>query len=92
MGGRITRRKKEGAMFSGYVVTYWNHEMRKVQTDRYETVAQVLDRGFEELPDAEELADDLYEVFGDAVGLVTDLEGAVLLDRQSRMARRAQQA
>lgn len=77
--------------FAGYVVTHWNHEIRAIAIDRYETVEQVLDRGFDTLPDPEELADDLYEVYGDAVGLITDLAGTVLLDRRARMARYADQ-
>ncbi len=79
-------------LLTGYVVTHWNHEIRAIVTDRYETVDQVLDRDFDTLPDPDEITDDLYEVYGDAVGLNTDLAGAVLLDRRARMARCADQA
>lgn len=37
-------------MFAGYVVTFWNHETCKIETDRFETVEEVLARGFDDLP------------------------------------------
>ncbi len=70
-------------MFAGYVVTFWNHETCKIETDRFETVEEVLARGFDDLPWPEEIMEDLYEVYGDTVRLITDLEGTVLLDRRT---------
>lgn len=75
--------------FNGYIVTWWSHETRLVETTEYPTVASVMAMGWgqknEPFPDVESFAEDLYNVYGDCVGLVKDNAGNVLLDNQVEM-------
>jgi len=71
--------------FNGYIVTFYNHEQCIIDTDTYDTEEDVMAVGFEELPDAETLVDDAYDVYGDTVGKVTDRDGTVLYDKMAEM-------
>ena len=73
--------------FNGYNVTYHNHESRNIEEDKYPTVQSVLNRKFspEEFPSAEDFAEDLYRVFGDTVGVITDNDGVVLYENMKEM-------
>lgn len=90
----MTKGEASGAMlaklaFNGYHVTWWSHETRNVQTNDYPTVISVMSMGWaqnnEPFPDAKTFAEDLYNVFGDCVGMVKDNAGNVLLDNMMEM-------
>jgi len=71
--------------FNGYIVTFYNHEQCIIDTDIYTTEEGVMAVGFEELPDAETLVGDAYDIYGDIVGKVTDQDGLVLYDKMAEM-------
>lgn len=72
--------------FNGFHVTFYNHETRRIEQKDFPTVQSVTDRGFDDgFPDARGFADDLFDVFGDTVGQVTDNDGKVLYDNMAEM-------
>lgn len=73
--------------FNGFHVTYYDHEERIVRTQSFPTVDTVLARKFtlDEFPSAEDFAEDLFNVFGDVVGMVKDNNEVVLLDNMEGM-------
>lgn len=73
-------------VFNGFMVVYFDHERRSIEADHFPTADSVKARGFTDgFPDAREFADDLYNVFGDVVGSITDNDGVVLLDDMEQM-------
>lgn len=71
--------------FNGFHVEFWSIKSRRIEEDHFTTVDAVLKRGFDVIPTIEELADGLYEVYGDTVGLIKDNDGKVLLDKREAM-------
>jgi hypothetical protein len=73
--------------FSGFCVTFYNHESRIIEHQNFPTVESVLARKFTlaEFPSAEDFAEDLFNVYGDCVGKVTDNAGNVLFDNMDEM-------
>ena len=73
-------------VFNGFMVVYFDHERCSIEADHYPTADTVRAKGFKDgFPDAQEFADDLYNVFGDVVGSITDNDGVVLLNNMDEM-------
>lgn len=73
--------------FNGFIVEFWNHETRFMEANFYNTIDDVMSKGFEEFPTVEDFIDDLYEIYGDMVGRVTDNNGTVIYDNYNEMKR-----
>lgn len=75
--------------FNGYHVTFFNHEGRFIDENHYPTSESILSRGFEadEFPTAEEFVEEMYRIYGDTVGMITDNMGVVLYDNMLEMNR-----
>ena len=74
--------------FNGFHVTYFNHERNVIDQQSFPDAKDVEARGFTDgFPDARSFAEDLYNVFGDEVGLVVDNAGAILYDKRADMHR-----
>lgn len=71
--------------FNGFHVVYWNHETRRIEYKEFPTYQSVMDRKFEEIPSAEVFATDLFDVFGDCVGSITDNRGVILYNNLAEM-------
>lgn len=80
---------KAESAFNGYHVTFYNHETRQIDSESFASVEEVMERDFEAFPSASKLADDLYHVFADVVGRITDNDGNVLYDNMKAMERTA---
>jgi hypothetical protein len=70
--------------FNGFVVLWWNHNTRTLETNRL-TQDSLVARGFDGIPSIKELVQDLYEVYGDVVGKVSSFDNVVLYDNMVEM-------
>lgn len=75
--------------FNGYHVTFWNHETHTIEEKIYPTYDSVMARGWgkynEPFPSPEDFAEDLFNVYGDCVGKITDTQGHILYDKMQEM-------
>ena len=75
--------------FNGYHVTFFNHEGRTINEQNFPTYESVVERGFTKdgsaFPDARTFAEDLFNVYGDFVGMIKDNAGYILLDKMQEM-------
>lgn len=70
--------------FNGYIVTFFNHETQDTETEKFLTKESVMERGFEEFPDAETFAENLFQIYGDYVKEVVDNDGSVLFENEEQ--------
>jgi len=73
--------------FNRFHVTFYNHESRVIEKQSFPTVEKVLARKFtlEEFPDAKTFAENLFDVFGDVVGMIKDNRDNVLYNNMEEM-------
>jgi hypothetical protein len=72
--------------FNGFHVTVWDHEQRQITNLSYPDISDITSLGWNEsFPDAAELAEGLFDVYGDCVGMITDNSGQVLYDNMEAM-------
>ena len=70
----------EKLRFNGFRVAYWNHETRCIEHIDYDTSTSLKEAGFDTFPTVAELIDGMFAVYGDVVGLVTDVDGNILFE------------
>ena len=68
----------EKLRFNGFRVAYHSHKSLCIEHADYETPADLKRAGFTEFPSLEEFIENMFTVYGDTVGLVTDKNGKTL--------------
>ena len=78
---------KNRQAFNGYHVTFYDHNACIIDTDHYPEAIDIKRRWHpdDEFPSATDVADDMYDVFGDITGKIVDNDGNVLVDRMALM-------
>lgn len=66
------------APFNGYVVSFWNHETRDIETAFYDEAAIMKAFHTRQVPKVSDVVEDLFEIYGDRVRTVRDFDGALL--------------
>ena len=66
------------APFNGYVVSFWNHETRDIQTAFYDEAAIIKAFHTGQVPKVSDVVEDLFEIYGDRVRTVRDFDGTLL--------------
>jgi hypothetical protein len=84
----------DSCYFNGYVVEYWSHETQMWETMSFRTKQDILNRKFDPedgFPDPEDFAENLFEVYGDRVKFIKDLDGNILYDNSNEIDRLTRQ-